>query len=30
MAGDLRVERVLTRGEVRDLLGRLAASAPAE
>ncbi len=30
MVGDLRVERVLTRGEVRDLLGRITASVPAE
>jgi hypothetical protein len=30
MVGDLRVEGVLTRGEVRDLLGRIAVSAPAE
>jgi len=30
MVGDLRVERVLTRGEVRDLLGRITTSAPAE
>jgi hypothetical protein len=30
MVGDLRVEHVLTRGEVRDLLGRITASLPAE
>jgi hypothetical protein len=30
MAGDLRVERILTRGEVRELLGRIAAATPAE
>jgi hypothetical protein len=29
MVGDLRVERVLARGEVRDLLGRITASVPA-
>jgi len=30
MVGDLRVERILTRGEVRDLIGRITASAPTE
>jgi hypothetical protein len=30
MAGDLRVERILARGEVREWLGRIAAATPAE
>jgi hypothetical protein len=30
MPGDLRVERILALDEVRDLLGRIAAAAPAD